>query len=190
LGILRHHQGLEAPGAEGGAKPGDFLPQAIAFLGLLQGEQQLVRIHRIADETVSPFAQGDPGQGGRSGPARDHDDTGAAARAVPPQEPEDPCFEGIEIEEQRLHGARLGFDQGGLGFTPDPDLVPGLFQRRTDAGAERIVGGENQDAHGWGLRSGYEQMITPSAAAVAPAPDWTVHWVKPEVIVALLIVAV
>ena len=33
-------------------------------------------------------------------------------------------------------------------------------------------------------------MITPSTAAVAPAPDWTVHWVKPEVMVLLLIVAV
>jgi hypothetical protein len=38
--------------------------------------------------------------------------------------------------------------------------------------------------------SGQEQMMMPSTPEVAPAPDCTVHWVEPLVIVPLLIVAV
>ena len=41
-----------------------------------------------------------------------------------------------------------------------------------------------------GVRSAYEQVITPSTVDAAPAPIWTVHWVKPVVIEVLLTVAV
>ena len=147
LGIFGHDQGLEAPGAEGGAKPGNFLPQAFTLLGLFEGQQQLVGLRGLADESVGTLAQRGGGQRGAHGAAGHQDDARPSARPVTAQKPENPRVAATQVEQQCLDGARLRFYQRGFRFLAEPHFVPRGLERGTDALAEGIFGIDDENAH-------------------------------------------